>query len=65
MNSKFAFFIEYLWLAIAGTSLSIGIYEWYITDIKNASMFFAILFISILMYSFRRNLRKNRNKKDE
>ena len=65
MNSKFAIFIEYLWIAIAGTALVIGIYEWYTRDINNASMFFAIVFISVLMYSFRRKMRIKRNKNDE
>jgi len=64
MKSKAVILIEYLWLGIALLSLAAGIHQWYnSSDIKNSSVFLIMVFISLLMFSFRRYLRKNKKKK--
>ena len=59
MKSKAGIFLEYLWLLIATISLGAGIQQWYSGTIKNAGIFFAMLTVSLLMFTFRRRLRKN------
>ena len=57
MKSKITLFLEYLWLGIALISFVAAMYEWYSSNLKNSSVFFVMVFISILMFSIRRNLR--------
>jgi len=66
MKSKAPLFIEYLWLGIVIASLLAGLHQWYYEGFKNSSPFFVMLFISILMFTFRRHLRlKNKTESDE
>ena len=65
MNSKATIFIEYLWLVIAVGSLSAGLHQWYNSSLENSLLFFAMVFIALLMYTFRRHLRRQQNNKKE
>jgi len=62
MNSKAGIFIEYLWLTIAVIALIAGLHEWYKSNTENSSMFFIMVFISLLMFSFRKYMRKKPHK---
>jgi len=62
MKSKITLFLEYLWLGIALISFVAAMYEWYSSNLKNSSVFFVMVFISILMFSIRRNLRNKQKK---
>lgn len=63
MSSKAGIFIEYLWLIIAVASFIAGIHQWYTSSFENSSMLFIMVFISVLMYGFRRRLRKKQSQK--
>ncbi len=65
MKSKAGLFLEYLWLLISVISLSSGIYQWYNGSLKNASIFFIMVVVSLLMYNFRRHLRNKQDKQEE
>ncbi len=66
MKSKVGLFLEYLWLLISAVSLFAALQQWYEKDIKHSSVFFAMLLVSLLMYSLRRQNRKNnKTKQDE
>lgn len=58
MKSKAGMFLEYLWLLIAAISLIAGIQQLYSGSLKNGGIFTVMIFVALLMYSFRRNLRK-------
>lgn len=62
MKSKAGIFVEYLWLAIATVSLIAGLQQWYSSSLENAALFFVMLIVAVLMYSFRRKLRQNNKK---
>ncbi len=61
MKSKAGILLEYLWLLISAISLFAAVQQWYKNDIKNGSVFLIMLFVSLLMYTFRRQLRKKNN----
>jgi len=58
MKEKLKLFVEYLWLSIAGFSLFGTIKESYFAHWKQALIFLVMIVVSLMMYFFRRNLRK-------
>jgi len=65
MKEKLKLFVEYLWLFIAGFSLFGAIREWYFSHWKQSLLFLIMIVVSVLMYFFRRNLRKKLNNTEQ
>jgi len=59
MNRKVLFTLEMVWLAIAVISIAAALYNWYELGFGESIMFFVITLLSLMMYFFRRNLRKS------
>ena len=59
MKDKFKLFVEYLWLAIAGFSFIGAIKEAYLSHWKDSAIFLVMIIVSILMYIFRKKIRKS------
>lgn len=59
MNRKVLFTLEMVWLTIAVISFGAGLYNWYELGFGESIMFFVITLLSLMMYFFRRNLRKS------
>jgi hypothetical protein len=57
--SKKSIFIEKLWLAISIISLLLAIFETTRKSFKETYPFFVISAIAFLMYTVRKNIRKN------
>ncbi len=64
MKHKVPVFLEYLWLLIAISSLGLFLYKWYIIDFKESVPLLIIVFVAILMYAFRKGLRKKNKQKE-
>ncbi len=60
MQRSIIHILELVWLSLAGLSLLAGIYNWHQAGFSESIMFFVIMFVSLLMYIYRRNLRKSR-----
>lgn len=63
MSKIFRLILEYTWLGVAVLSLGAGVHKTYKTGFGESYLFFIIVFISILMYMFRRHMRKSQDKK--
>jgi len=61
-KNKFALILEIVWLIVAVLSLIAGINQTYKFGFKNSILFYIIFLIAIIMYSFRRYLRKSGRK---
>jgi len=60
MKNKLIFALEIIWLTVSILSLLAGIYQSYRIGLNKSYLFFIIFFIAILMYLFRRQMRKSR-----
>ncbi len=60
MQKNIIHVLELVWLSLAVLSLLAGIYNWMQAGISESIMFFVIALMSVLMYLYRRNLRKSR-----
>ncbi|MFP4366136.1 MAG: hypothetical protein ACLFQA_03480 [Bacteroidales bacterium] len=60
MNRNLAHILEIVWLTLAILSLLAGIYNWYQPESGDSIMFFVITLLSLMMYFYRRNLRKSK-----
>lgn len=60
MIKTLAFIVELIWLALSIFSFVTGIYETFQKGIGESYWFFIITAISVLMYFYRKNLRKKR-----
>ena len=59
MNNRLIHTLEVVWLIIALLSFISGIYNLIYSGVQESLMFFLITFISLIMYLFRRRLRKS------
>ena len=57
--SKKANIMEYFWLVTAIIFLGLGIYASFTKGLKDAGMCYAIVVVSLAMFSMRRSIRKN------
>ncbi len=60
MQKSIIHILELVWLSLTVLSFLAGIYNWYQAGFSESIMFFVIMFVSLLMYIYRRNLRKSR-----
>ncbi|HYX08953.1 MAG TPA: hypothetical protein VE912_19630 [Bacteroidales bacterium] len=59
MKNKFRIIYEIIWLIVAGLCLASGIHQTIHEGIGKSFLFFIFTFVSIGMYFYRRNNRKN------
>jgi hypothetical protein len=60
MNKNLTHVLEIVWLSVAILSLLAGIYNWYSHGAGESLMFLVIMLLALMMYVFRRNLRKSK-----
>lgn len=58
MKKQAARVLEMFWLGLAILCLLTGIYELWVSGIKNSLVFFIFALIAALMFLFRRNMRR-------
>lgn len=64
INNIARFTLEILWLAISLVSLGMGIYRTWLLGISESYPFFIISVIAILMFTYRRYLRRLKKQND-
>jgi len=62
MNNNVLKFLEITWLAIAVFALAAGIYNLLKTGLTESYLLFVISAVSLLMFFYRRKMRKSREK---
>jgi len=65
MRKKISYVIEIIWLVLSIACLAAGIHKTNISGFGNSYLFFILAFIAILMFMFRRYLRKSQSTKSE
>lgn len=60
MNRNLAYILEIVWLTIAILGFLAGIYNWYQPGDGDSLMFLVITLLALMMYFYRRNLRKSK-----
>lgn len=61
MHNRLTYILEIVWMSLAIISFLAGLYNWYESGLQESLMFFVITFLAIMMYFYRRNLRKSQN----
>jgi len=61
MQNKIIHILELVWLSLAIISFLAGLYNFYKLGLQESLMFFAITFIALMMYFYRRHLRRSQN----
>lgn len=59
MNRNVLHLLEIVWISLAVLSFLAGLYNWSRIGFRESLMFFVISLLSLMMYFFRRNLRKS------
>lgn len=59
MNNKLMHILEIVWMSLAIISFVAGLYNWYDQSLQDSFIFFIITLLAILMYLYRRNLRRS------
>ena len=59
MHNRLTYILEIVWMSLAIISFPAGLYNWYESGLQESLMFFVITFLAIMMYFYRRNLRKS------
>ena len=60
MSNRFIHILELVWISLAVLSFLAGLYNWYHLGFEESLMFFVITLLSLIMYFYRRNLRRSR-----
>jgi Flp pilus assembly protein TadB len=60
MSHKLTRILEIVWLSLAILSFLAGLYNWYGHGPGESVMFFVITLLSLMMYFFRRNMRRSK-----
>lgn len=60
MNRNLAHILEIVWLTLAILGFLAGIYSWYQPGNGDSLMFLVITLLALMMYFYRRNLRKSK-----
>ncbi|RLD64086.1 MAG: hypothetical protein DRJ01_01900 [Bacteroidetes bacterium] len=63
MKKHFAYILQILWLVVSILSLFAGIHKTIQLSFKESYLFFIFTLIALLMYFYRRNLRKTETNK--